>query len=524
MNKKSTSVVLAFVLALCAYAQDEESTIRREWHHVYTEENPYGVATDQALEFLEGRESEEVIIAIMDSGIDTTHADLKSQLWVNEDEIPGNGIDDDGNGYIDDVHGWNFLGGENGNIDGETLELTRLYVKFQRDWDGLDMDSIQKADREAYDMWVKVKKDYNRQFTENKFELMMVTRLKDSYMKFYETVVDTLGPDYTLEDLNSLRKTSGEAGIAARSLYAFEVDGLTKEELDGYSEYLESNRDYSLNTEWSVRDSIIGDDPYDWNDSIYGNTDLMGQSSDHGTHVAGIVGAARNNGIGINGVAPNVKLMILRVVPDGDEYDKDVAMAIKYAVRNGAKVINMSFGKDYSPQAEQVQEVARWAGEHDVLLIHAAGNDYRDLDEGENYPHLPFEVNNLENETWIEVGANSSNPEMLGTDFSNYGKMSVDLFAPGEDIYSTLPVNTYGFNSGTSMAAPVVTGIAGLIRSYYPNLTAAQVKMVLIESAVVPEDADFLELSITGGIANALKAVQYIEEHAEELGINKQKD
>ncbi|NVK26542.1 MAG: S8 family serine peptidase [Flavobacteriia bacterium] len=519
MNKKFLGLTAAFAFSLTSFAQDEESSIRKEWHHVYNEDNPYGVATDQALDFLGDKESEEVIIAILDSGIDTTHADLKSQLWVNEDEIPGNGIDDDGNGYIDDINGWNFIGGENGNIDGETLELTRLYVKFQEEWDGLDIDSIQKADREAYDLWVQVKKDYNRQFTENKFELMMVSRLKDSYMKSYQTVVDTLGPDYTLEDLNLLRKSSSEAGKAARSLYAFEVDGLTKEELEGYTEYLESSRDYSLNTNWRVRDSIIGDDPYDWNDSIYGNTDLMGAHSDHGTHVAGIVGAARDNDLGINGIAPNVKLMILRVVPNGDEYDKDVAMAIKYAVRNGASIINMSFGKDYSPQAAQVQEVARWAGERDVLLIHAAGNDDRNLDEGNNFPYMPFEIDNSENETWIEVGANSQNPEMLGTDFSNYGKRSVDLFAPGEDIYSTLPINTYGFNSGTSMAAPVVTGIAGLIRSYYPSLTAAQVKMVLMESAVVPDDSDFVELSITGGIANALRAIEYIEEHAEELGI-----
>lgn len=528
MNKSAIATALLLASYTAIFAQNENqgesqmdtAMFRKTWYHLDTLHEAQGVATNEALEALSDQTSEEVIIAILDSGIDTAHADLKSQLWVNAGEIPGNGIDDDGNGYIDDVHGWNFLGGPNGNIDGETLELTRLYRQYTAELGNADMDSLKTANPELYKEYLQIQSAYKRQKGESAFEAMAVNQIRKRLIELDEKLIDVLGEGYTMAQVDSLADTDHKLAKDARTMFALAEDGLTLEEIDAYYEHIEGALNYHLNLDWDARDSIVGDDPNDWNDTIYGNTDIMGGDPDHGTHVAGIVGAIRNNDLGVDGIAPNVKLMILRVVPNGDERDKDVALAIRYAVRNGAKVINMSFGKDYSPDAELVQETARWAQEQDVLLIHAAGNDAKNLDNGENYPFMPYEVNNIENPAWIEVGASTRYEGARAANFSNYGMKSVDLFAPGEDIYSCLPPNTYGFNSGTSMAAPVVTGVAGLIRSYYPELTAAQVKTVLIESVYTPSengDDSLSKMCITGGIVNAARAIAYIEAHKEEL-------
>lgn len=508
------------IIGTAAFAQNETGlTLRQEWYHMSNPRGSVGVSTEEALEALSDREPNEIVIAIMDSGIDTTHDDLKSQLWINEDEIPGNGIDDDGNGYVDDIHGWNFIGGPNGNIDGETLEMTRLYVQYKKAWEGLDEDSIMKANPKYWQEVSTFMDEFESLRAESRLEELFLKRFEEQYYSKYNQVAQIIGDDFSNEQLDSLIETGHKISPTAKEIRSFREQGLDEELFEGYGAQLASANMYNFNTEWDIRDSIVGDDPNDWNDSIYGNTDIMGGSSDHGTHVAGIVGATRNNGIGINGIAPKVRIMVLRVVPDGDERDKDVGLAIKYAVRNGASIINMSFGKDYSPDAEKVQEIARWAAERDVLIVHAAGNDSRDLDYGDNFPWMPFEENNAENEAWIEVGASTLNPAEIAADFSNFGERSVDIFAPGDDIYSTLPINDYGFNSGTSMAAPVVTGVAGMIRSYYPELTAAQVKTILLESAIQPESRGFRGYCITNGIVNALSAVEFIESHKEELGL-----
>lgn len=502
-----------------AQTEVEPGQENKEWHHgSIGEESVYGVRTDEALEFLKGRKSEEVIVAIMDSGIDTTHSDLRSQLWVNEDEIPGNGIDDDGNGYVDDVHGWNFIGGPNGNVEEETMELTRLYSKYKEKYANLSKeqaDSIKEKYPAEWDRYQSILKDYIQQNVAQRQEKKALEGIMAMFETHRQAVVEVLGEDYSFKQLDSLSRSDSRAAKNASTILNFEAQGFSVEDLMEYEEQVNTYVNYYLNPDWNVREDIVGDDPDDFNDSLYGNNDIMGSSSGHGTHVAGIVGAARDNNIGTDGIAPNVKIMVIRVVPDGDERDKDVAMGIRYAVNNGASIINMSFGKDYSPDADKVQETARWAADHDVLIIHAAGNDGRDLDRGENYPFMPFEENNLENEAWIEVGASTFDSAHLAADFSNYGDQSVDLFAPGDEIYSTLPPDRYGFRSGTSMAAPVVTGIAAMVRSYFPSLTAQQVKDVLIRSVQVPHSTDLREISITGGVADARRAVELASEMAQ---------
>lgn len=521
--KTFSGLTFAGILTLSAQGQEAQLSTEQNWHHESRPNYSYGVATDSALLFLENqtdREPQEIIIAIMDSGIDTTHNDLRGQLWENPGEIPGNGMDDDGNGYIDDVHGWNFIGGDSANIEGETMELTRLLVQFERNWEVMDKDSVRNNDPETYFFYKQLVRQHEQLVKENEFEQAFVNMLS-TRMKNYEALVfEALESDYyTDEDLERLAEDGGQVGRAAESILSMQSEGLDAHFLQEYKDQVDGFLNYYLNKEWDVRTAIVGDDPNDWNDTIYGNNDIMGLSSDHGTHVAGIVGAIRNNDLGINGITPNVKIMVLRVVPNGDERDKDVALAIRYAVRNGASIINMSFGKDYSPDAERVREAIAWAGQKNVLLVHAAGNEGSDLDETDNFPSMPFDTSNYENETWVEVGASTINLGRLAADFSNYGEQSVDLFAPGEDIFSTVPMDDYRFESGTSMAAPVVTGVAGIIRSYYPELSAAQVKYVLVKSGSVPE-SDMSEYSISGTIVNAYNAIRFIEENADELMVN----
>ena len=268
-----------------------------------------------------------------------------------------------------------------------------------------------------------------------------------------------------------------------------------------------------------------GDDPDDLTDTNYGNNDVDGpdpkkEDAKHGTHVAGIIAAERNNGIGINGVADNVKIMAVRAVPDGDEYDKDIALGIRYAVDNGAKVINTSFGKYFSTHPEWVMDAIKYAAKNDVLIVNAAGNDALDMDVTRIYPNDQTPENEEEiADNFLTVGASNFD---YGSDlvarFSNYGQTNVDVFAPGTKIWSTTPNNEYEFLQGTSMASPAVAGVAAMIRSLYPKLSAAQVKEVIMKSGLAsPQKVmvggnskdirPFAELSVSGKMVNLYNAL-----------------
>lgn len=456
-------------------------------------------------DILAGREGQKVIVGVVDSGIDINHEDLSSVIWVNRDEIAGNGIDDDKNGYIDDIHGWNFLGESND----ENLEMTRIVKKGD---DGSEMYKNAKAEFDQ-------KLNYAQQGLGRYQELMA------SIDSAQGVVADVLGKsDYTIEELQNITSEDESIAKAAKALEYWmsrigSVDEV-KEQLQGGINYFSDQLEYNLNTEFDGR-AVVGDNPYDINDTNYGNNDVIGnlEHSKHGTHVAGIIAAARDNGIGMNGVASNVEIMVLRAVPNGDEYDKDIALAIRYAVDNGAKVINGSFGKGYSPNKEWVYDALKYAADNDVLFVHAAGNDSKFLDEAVNYP------NDQENngpeffDNVITVGAlNWDYGQNMVAGFSNYGKINVDVFAPGTKIYATTPESTYEYLQGTSMAAPGVAGVAALIRSYFPKLTASQVKHIIMESGLA-SDAEvvvggdpnnkqpFSELSRSGKMTNLYNAL-----------------
>ena len=458
-------------------------------------------------EIIGSKKGDRVIVAVLDSGIDLDHEDLKAVMWSNTDEIDGNGIDDDNNGYIDDIHGYNFLG-ESYN---EQLEHTRIVAK-----------KIGDATLQA-----KAKAKLDIAYAE-------ALQSKQQYEQIYQAVKNAdvavkaeLGKEeYTKADLAAI-KTDDTAmqqnvGILLQMFNYGESIPEVMKELEGGIKHFSESLNYNLNVDFNGR-TVVGDDPYNLMDTAYGNGNPNNRVEDesHGTHVAGIIAAERNNGKGANGVANNVALMSIRAVPNGDEYDKDIALGIRYAVDNGAKIINGSFGKAFSPNAEWVYDAIKYAASKDVLFVHAAGNDGLNLDDPKNSNFPNDQINNGAEiaDNVITVGALTSKygGEMVAS-FSNYGVINVDVFAPGAAIYSTVPNNEYEFLGGTSMAAPAVAGIAALIRSQYPDLSAPQVKKIIMQSGIstntsVVLDGDpsntspFNKISKSGKIANAYNAL-----------------
>jgi cell wall-associated protease len=505
------------------------------WHLLDEKKDNFnGISINKTYDFLKGRKSKPVIVAIIDSGADTTHEDLKDVLWTNPKEIPGNGIDDDGNGYVDDVHGWNFLGGKDGrNVAKASREASRVYhlykTKFANKF--VNEENLTNEEKEEYALWKKAAGLVEVK-TEDQVETMFLEVAYKAARKNESVLKDEIKKDdFTIEDVEKLVPSSNQAKQARHGyitfMKLFEIDRdetnvsvftELQEAIDEKKRAIEEKNKEPINE----RGEIVKDNYYNINDRFYGNNDVMGPSPLHGTHVAGIIGAERNNGKGTDGVADNVKLMIIRAVPDGDEYDKDIALAIKYAVDNGAKVINMSFGKEISPQKKWVDEAVRYAELKDVLLIHAAGNDGEDNDTTNNFPNPDLTSLHLKASNFITVGA-SSDPNIKGdyiADFSNYGKYTVDVFAPGVKIYSTVPGGSvYRFEQGTSMAAPVVSGIAAVIRSYFPGLSAPQVKYAIEQSVTrdttlmvtrpgTKKKVHLTDLCTSGGWVNAFSAVK----------------
>jgi subtilisin family serine protease len=477
-----------------------------------------GMSLKKAYDFIADKKGTTVIVGVVDSGIDIDHEDLVASKWLNSDEIAGNNLDDDKNGYVDDVNGWNFLGGE-GQATPEQLEVTRLYKKLNEKFEGKTEDQIASADKTDYALYQKVKKDFDKRVDEaNKnynYYTSIEKMLKDSDEFTRKKLNKT---DYTLEDLNSLPAEDQNPLL----MRVFQSGGTVQEaiyQLKGGIDYYGSQVHTMYNLDFNGR--VTGDDPYDINDVPYGNAFVIGSKDDelHGTHVSGIILATRDNGKGMNGVAKNVKLLAVRTVPDGDEYDKDVALALRYAVDNGAKVINMSFGKSYSPNPEWVYDAIKYAASKDVLLVHAAGNDNKNIDKSDNFPNDAEDKIKEYVDNVITIGAMTRHyDEDLVATFSNYGKVNVDLFAPGLEIYSTVPKDEYQSLQGTSMAAPEVAGVAALVRSYYPQLSASQVKHILMNSGTkVDFDVKlpggdgklvpFSDLSVSGRVLNAYNAL-----------------
>lgn len=477
---------------------------KETWSHFdITADTVPGVSLNKAYKELVKPKSKTVIVAVIDSGIDINHEDLSGNIWVNSGEIPNNGKDDDNNGYIDDVNGWNFLGDSNN----EQLEYVRLLASKQTTNPRFkEAEELLKQERVKF---LRSKTQYDGIMDQlSRSDAVVAKHLnKKIYKKEEVDAIDT--EDETLLGHVSVIKQSYGFGFDS-------IQALMKELNTGLKSF-NDRLDYNLNIEFDGR-KVVGDNPDDLNDRSYGDNDVTAKNGrSHGTHVSGIIGAIRNNGIGMNGAANNVKIMAIRNTPNGDEYDKDVALGVYYAVDNGAKVINMSFGKGFSPHSEWVRDAIAYAADNDVLIVAAAGNEGQDTDQVSSFPNDQIGTGVEISNTFIKVGATGPRyGSSLVAGYSNYGKNTVDVFAPGSQIYSTYPKQSYEYAQGTSMASPLVAGVAALIFSQYPNLSAAQVKEILMKSGlainkkVSLENRDvvpFSELSKSGKLINAYNAL-----------------
>ena len=546
MNKNTFRLLIAlmalYLIPLSGWSQTD-NTILKGWHLLdKTADGFSGISLKKAQELMKGKTLQPVIVAVLDGGIDTTHEDLRSMMWKNNRELAGNLKDDDGNGLVDDVYGWNYLGNSDGmNISKENLEAVRMYHQLKGKFEGKNIEekTLHDNERRQYEVWKQAMSQLEVS-PEDKFNFRMIVATRQSMAQMDTVLQKAMNkPDFSLAELVTLQPNSNEAKRAkfsfVRTTQMFEMEQqMTNTEIfKDLDEYL-SKQESLINAKdipFINYRTIVGDNPSDFKYKLYGNSDVMGSDAKHGTHVAGIIGAASGNTAGMDGVASNALLMTLRVVPDGDEYDKDIALGIRYAVDHGAKVINMSFGKDVSPNQDWVEDAILYAASKDVLLVHAAGNDSKNIDSAYNFPTARMKDSSLA-ANMITVGA-SGDPQIKGgliASFTNYGKTMVDVFAPGVKIYSTIPTtNKYGFLDGTSMASPVVSGIATLIRGYYPGLTATEVKAVLMESVDSsmqnevfplpgnPEETISIEgLCVSGGIVNAYSALKLAGEKWEQ--------
>jgi subtilisin family serine protease len=475
----------------------------KRWSHLdLVKDTIPGMSVDKAIELMKGRKSSKIIVAVIDSGIDIEHPDLKGAIWINKKEIAGNKIDDDKNGFVDDINGWNFLG----DIENEQLELTRIVKKG---------DTNSKEYREAKAQLDKKIADLAPQ----KEQLDMILGADKACAIYLKK------KNYSVDEVKAIKTTDaalGQAKMIMSQVLASSTREAFDKEMVEYKDFVYNQLNYNLNLNHDGR-KPLGNNPDDFNSKIYGNNIVWGpkkEGAKHGTHVAGIIAQIKNNGLGGDGVANgNVEIMTIRAVPNGDEQDKDIANAIRYAVDNGAKVINGSFGKDYSPHKQWVFDAIKYAESKDVLFVHAAGNDAKNIDTEPNFPNDADGTSPEYADNMLTIGAlNFEFGSKMIADFSNYGKTNVDIFAPGVKIYATTPNNTYEYLQGTSMASPNVAGVASLIRSYFPTLTASQVKHIIMDSGTPISTSVMIgetnktqtnlgEISKTGKIVNAYNAL-----------------
>jgi len=533
---KKVLIAAAFLASFSfAFAQDKmQNNDLKTWYHKdFSTTNVYGVNTNNAYKFLEskGLKPRTVVVGVLDSGVEVDHPGLINNMWKNPNEIPNNGIDDDKNGYVDDIYGWNFIGGKTADVDADNLEVTRVVKKYQPIFEGSD-SAKNRANQakmpEEYAMYQKSKKLFDEKGSEAKQYYQYFSGFNNAI----PSIVKTLnGKTLTKANLAAIKPASQEDSRNLQILNSLvqeaenvgktpkEVEELLKKEVEGALKHYESQATKHYNLDFDPRKEIVGDNYDNYNEKHYGNNHYEGPDASHGTHVSGIIAGLPHGNEAQYGVAHKVaKIMTVRAVPDGDERDKDVANAIRYAVDNGAKILNMSFGKAVSPGKKHVWDAMKYAEKKGVLLVKAAGNDNQNIGENEYFPtnfmkqsdEKPF-VSNM-----IVVGASTNNNQNLRARFSNYNGKMVDVFAPGQEIYSTVPDAKYEYLQGTSMASPVVAGAAAVLWAYMPSLTPQQIKEALVKTvnkstvnANVDSNANFDQISVAGGVIDLYKAAQY---------------
>lgn len=535
MMKKTFLIFVALFiqfLYVSAQEQDTSNTVINKFENWYNksplDDSIYGTDVEKAYnELLKDKESFPVIVAVIDAGVDITHEDLKSQIWVNPKEIADNGIDDDENGYVDDIHGWDFLGNSKGEIISyENVEPTRIVKQYESKFANKKSKQISEEDKEAYALYKNAKELFESDLKNAQRQKKGFQKFENKYYTTYNNISLALnGTEITTHKLDSLKQNNKKYKKDIKFLYPFIQFKVDSSFFGEITAHINEELDYHLNLNFNPRD-LIGDDQNNINE-YYGNNNVYGPEADHGTAVSGIIAASRNNDLGVNGITNNAQIMVLKVVPNGDERDKDIAKAVRYAADNGARIINMSFGKRLSPQKNMVDEAFLYAEEKGVLIVHASGNDGFNIDKVKQYPTRKISEEK-QISTWISVGASSMNlDKKFAANFTNYGVNMVDIFAPGVNMKTLAVESKYDSGSGTSYAAPVVSGVAALILSYFPDLTASQLKDIILKSAVrypdlmvnkpgdnsrKPKKVKFETLSGTAGLVNAYNAIKLAED------------
>jgi cell wall-associated protease len=486
-----------------------------------------GVSLERAYsELLKDKEGEEVIVALLDDHIDLNHENLKDQIWVNRDEIPNNGLDDDGNGYVDDVNGWNFTGNAKGEqviyMNNEVIRILR-YVNSIAKTEVLEMskDSYLKSDS----LIVKINQEYEKEADLAKrkqdYGAFLIKGYKEARKALRKYFPDE---NYTIEKLDEIKTSDSMLGRHIYYMKDYIKYELSEEWIADYKKEADSLKEKVWNLDYNERTAIIGDNPDDVTDIYYGNNQVGTHLEyfKHSTQVASVIAAKGADSSGVKGISNNIKIMPVCVSTEGNEHDKDIAVGIKYAVDNGAKVINISLGKMFSLHSDWVFDAFKYAEEHGVLIVSSAGNSNFDLNTENDY----FFNDNIDNgkevsSNFLLVGSSTHKVnEQLKSSFSNYDSIDVDLFAPGDSIYVAYPDNKYLFNSGTSLASAITSGVAALIFSYYPHLNANDVKQILMQSGVAynlkvniaardeePKLVPFSQISKTGRVLNAYNAI-----------------
>jgi cell wall-associated protease len=520
-------------------SSDLSNYFNENWSHLDSDKDKiYGISLQKLYnENIIKNNSNSLIVAIIDTQIDLNQEDLKGKIWVNTKEIPDNKIDDDKNGYIDDINGWNFVGKPNGGyFSYGNFEYTRVVKR----WDSY-FKNKKYVSEDSLIVFEEYKSAQAKLDKSIKYYIGWKKSL-DFRINHYKIVEDTINyffpkKDYTIAKLDSLyqkykindktfkqRRDDNDLDLGSLIYYKktdLEMGDKTIEDLIGPSNQFDSIINKNLNVNFVDRD-MIQDNPTKL-EKGYGNNqlNLYKNLNYHSTVVSGVIAGNRNNNIGIKGFHDNIKIMPLSTSISGDEHDKDIANAIYYAVDNGAKIINMSFGKEFSLEKKWTFDAYKYAEDHNVLIVHISGNDKFDIDKNPYYPNDNDYVNKKEVVgNFINVGSISKRTDStMVSKFSNYGKENVDIFAPGEEIYVAKPNNEYGYDSGTSLAGPMVSGTAALIWLYYPKLTVKQVKDIILESGVSidkmvvkpgtkDEMVPFADLCKTGKVLNAYNAMQ----------------
>lgn len=510
-------VIIFLILPSTIFAQKTkeltEEDLKTWWQKDVQEDTIPGISLDKAYrELLNNKIGQEVIVAVLDTKIDIDHEDLKDQIWVNSDEIPNNNIDDDKNGYIDDINGWNFLGNaKGGEVSHQSVELLRVIHKYESTY-GVSKE-ISVPTKEVEVEYEKALEEFESQRLEMLDAVDYVDSIANIYNNYKIDIVALLdGKTYNEMALDSLLTIATVDKDNINWMKSMIDWGIEEDGVKSYIDHTNKELNTTYNKDFNERKYVDG-----------GNNKVKENSMpfQHSTPVSGVLAATRTNDLGVQGFSDAIRIMPVVMVAHGDEHDEDVAKAIRYAVDNGAQIINMSWVKYYSTQTELVRAAFEYAAKKNVLLVTGSGNDSKDIDVELSFP-TDFYLGEEIMDNFINTGGTTSQLDStIVAEFSNYGKKQVDIFSPAKDIFSSAPDNEYNSRRGTSFASPIVAGTAALLLSYFPQLTAIQLKEIILKSGTKldilvnrPGDEDgaalvpFSELSKTGSILNVYAAIQ----------------